>query len=312
MSETAVKPDHEVLGGMRKALGLRLHQVSKKIGVNASQISRFEAGKAPLSEEKLKAYGDFLGQMATERSEAQTLPPDPTVGISARKIGQTVRAWRLAWGIGQNDLAAAALIKPDTLSLAERGYVELDAEVWKRVNDVLNSMVRQKDAMLRWWEDPGRLEKRREQVGVSRRRLARHLGQTEEWLVDVEGGRIPLSPGLAAACYAYLGAVESSHGVVPLKSMLHAPLPAPSNNPQDLAKENHRLAELNSLLRKSLKMAEKANDKGEEAIALLEAMVEELEEKVGKIGNVVAELPESKGRNKLIELVNSVIEVINQ
>jgi transcriptional regulator with XRE-family HTH domain len=312
MSETAVKSDHEVLAGMRRALGLRLHQVSKEIGVDVSQISRFEAGKAPLSEEKLNAYGDFLGQMAQQRSEAQILPPDPTVGISAREIGQSVRERRLAWGIGQNALAAAALIKPDTLSLAERGYVELDAEVWRRLNDVLNSMVRQKDAMLRWWEDPGRLEKRREQVGVSRRRLARHLGQTEEWLVDVEGGRIPLSPDDAAACFSYLGAVESSKGVVPLKSMLHAPLPTPSNNPQDLAKENRRLAELNALLRKSLKMAEKAHDKGEEAIALLEAVVEEIEEKLGKMQNIVAELPECKGRNKLIELVQNAIDVINQ
>lgn len=323
MSPTVtVEPTDRVLSEMRKRLGLSQLEAAQRSGIEQSKFSRWESHLLELSKEEVKALSDVIEQVMLERSEAGTLPPATTMDASAKEQGRIFRQQRLRWGIQQIELARAAKYSRHLISMWENGYVEMEPEEIEALGKVLASLIDNQNSVLQWWQDPGQLQKRREDLGLSRKRVAKHFGKPEKWVSDLEGGHVKITPEIADSLWDYLVELEQQQGkTVPLSAALSAPvipspraaLPALTVTKQvrmkQLAEENRRLEALNANLQKSLRLHESMLVNQEELSTLRTGQVNSLAEKVDELEAAVSELPESVEKVRhIVALMKAVFE----
>jgi predicted transcriptional regulator len=320
-------PGPETLIKMRRVMNLPLQAVAQRSGIHLSTLSRWENAKAELSDEQVDAVARVIHEESWKKSEQGNLPKATDVSADAAERGREFRAKRLEWGVTQLELSEATKLPHNLISLFERNYVEFDPEEEKRLNNALRLAIDTKSSMLAWCKNSGELQRRRENLGVSRKKLARATGHNEDWLTRVGAGEIALDEETANPLWEYLAELQIAHGKEgELRAMLSAPvrieLKEPEEKPISFAKKAKltalqqqvsKLTEANKLLRKSLDISKQMYRNEGESLALRTWQVNELEERLTAMQKIVGKMPPGgEEREELTKLLRAAQdEVIN-
>jgi predicted transcriptional regulator len=316
-------PGTEVLAKMRKVLGMPQAELAQRTGIERTVLSYWETGQKPLSEEQIDRVASVIQEETRRRAEEATIL-HAMMDVPAADRARQMRGLRLEWGVTQAELSAATGLGDNLLSMWEHGYVQLDQADLAKLSDALLIAINKRSAMLAWYLNPSELERRREALGISRKRLARHFNKPESWVIGLESGEVPLDEDIVTPIWEYIAGIEVEQGKqTELRSALSAPvrMAMTVEKPITLHKKERivalqkkvvRLAAQNVELRKIADLAQEMNRNSSEANVLLTHLVSEMEEKIAAMQTTVGQMPATAERDQFVGLLNELMEVIEQ
>jgi predicted transcriptional regulator len=296
--------------------------MSARTGIKRSLLSCWQRGQKELSEEQISAIARVIHEETWRRSQDGLQPKGANVLASIVERGREMRELRLKWGIMQKELSEASGISDYWICMFERGHVAFSLDAVTRLGDALEAAINKRRSQLSWYQNPLKLQRRRESVGVSRARLARHINKPESWLLDVEVGNVPLEGAVATLIWEYISSIEREQGkITELRAALSAPvkIETPPEPPltthkkaklEALVKKVAVQAEKIQLLEKSLNIAERINNTDCERAALLHWQVTELEERLTAMEGMVCRMPPSAERDELARVLHAAQEEV--
>jgi predicted transcriptional regulator len=294
---------------MRGVMGLAQAEVAARTGIDRWRLSRWETGYLELTPDELQVFSDFIHQVSLARSEAGTLPQADDVSADSRQRGRSFRQQRLSWAIRQKDVAEAAGLPDNLVSMWENAYCEMEEEEIQRLTAALTTLIDKQSSQLEWWQNPAELERRREALGVSRKRLARHCGQSEKWVSDLEGGHVPITPEISNKIWEYLATLEAEQGrTTELKAALTAPEPASEMLPYPLGSKS-KLRAIIAQQKKVIEIVKQQHKNAEEANVLLSHIVRELELQVAAAQKIAVTSADGK---QLAAIIGRCFDIINE